>query len=625
MKNYWKVVQSEFRERVFSSKKRVIKFVAICFVPFLYAFICIWAFWDPISNIGLAPMGIISNDNQVNLVSGKTNGATPIQGIGVAKAYVDKNGQTHQIGQEKFDFSNSAEKFESIITTNGTEIKPGEDFNSYYVSLIDLVMETWKTNSVPGISFNAKKQKYTFEASENISLSNVEYKNGAEARKIATQNSDGSWKVLDSKKYWVQVQLPQDFSLNVVNVFDHFSQKLNISNPEDSESLKDILADFAKSPINLWSTYRNNFIFGQFIYLFDHFKAGALIESGPQVAIATLQKMLELAPAMDDQAIQLIETIAKLGIGIINSANNILPDFSKGITSGIDGIDYNLYGLGLGQFFLCIGAWVGVLMQTFIYDRKKRVQSASTLSFYFGKLTLMLATALIQITILMLAVFGLGFHVIGAEFWLLFLWMIFTTFIFTIIINALWFSFRDQTVGKFLCVVFLVINLSSGWGTFPTFMQAKFFEVLSYIAPYTYSIHGQGAIIYGLAAGGQNLADNLIILANFGYLLIFGVIFALLGIYSARQRHREMMFSTSSNKKLVDILTEMNLTDFITNKNKANWKELELQDRQLICKNVAAKYPEEKFFKSYENWRDQQSLNNSEIKNPSQASPSDDE
>lgn len=34
-------VKAEFAERAFSSKKRVIKFIAICFVPFLYAFICI--------------------------------------------------------------------------------------------------------------------------------------------------------------------------------------------------------------------------------------------------------------------------------------------------------------------------------------------------------------------------------------------------------------------------------------------------------------------------------------------------------------------------------------------------------------------------------------------------------
>gem|GEM_PF-835539 len=44
MKKYYGYVDSvkaEFGERVFSSRKRVIKFIAICFVPFLYAFVCI--------------------------------------------------------------------------------------------------------------------------------------------------------------------------------------------------------------------------------------------------------------------------------------------------------------------------------------------------------------------------------------------------------------------------------------------------------------------------------------------------------------------------------------------------------------------------------------------------------
>ncbi|WP_338971663.1 ABC transporter permease [Spiroplasma endosymbiont of Panorpa germanica] len=618
MKNYWKVVQSEFQERVFSSKKRVIKFVAICFVPFLYAFFCIWAFWDPIPNIGLAPMGIISNDSKVNLVSGKTEGALPVEGIGVAKSYIDKDGKEVEVGNQKFDFTKAA----AVITQNNTRIEVDGNFNHYYVSVFDLIMQTWQSNTIPGISYDTKKEKFEFKISDSMTLSNVEYKNGDQASKIAAQNEDGSWKTFETKKYWVQMQIPHDFSVNIINIFDHINQKANI---KESSDFKSLLAAFGDSPINIWSTYRNNFIFGQFIYLFDNFKTGALVDAGPSLLLATLQQMLQLAPETNSQAIKIIEKITQMGIDLINSANNLLPDFSKGLTSHIDGIEHNLYGLGLGQFFLCIGAWVGVLMQTFIYDRKKRVSSASNISFYFGKLTLMIATAFIQITILMLSVFGLGFHVIGASFGLLYLWMVFTTIIFTIIINALWFSFRDQTVGKFLCVVFLVINLSSGWGTFPTFMQSGFFEVLSYIAPYTYSIHGQGAIIYGIAVSGQNLTDNLIILANFGYLLIFGLLFTILGIFSARQRHREMMFSTASDKKLITILKELNLTNFVLKANKVDWKGLESQNHQLIYDMVNEKYPEEKVFKSYERWVNKQEGQNPQLVNPQKASASDDE
>jgi hypothetical protein len=47
------------------------------------------------------------------------------------------------------------------------------------------------------------------------------------------------------------------------------------------------------------------------------------------------------------------------------------PD-SKGITVDIEGVENGIYGIGLGEFFLLIGLYVGTLMHTFVYDRAKR-------------------------------------------------------------------------------------------------------------------------------------------------------------------------------------------------------------------------------------------------------------
>ncbi|UNF61258.1 hypothetical protein [Spiroplasma poulsonii] len=42
---------------------QIIKYILICFVPFLYGFICAWAFWNPLAKIGSIPMAIVDNDN----------------------------------------------------------------------------------------------------------------------------------------------------------------------------------------------------------------------------------------------------------------------------------------------------------------------------------------------------------------------------------------------------------------------------------------------------------------------------------------------------------------------------------------------------------------------------------
>ncbi|AHI53675.1 hypothetical protein SSABA_v1c02630 [Spiroplasma sabaudiense Ar-1343] len=626
MKNYWKIVQAEFQERVFSSKKRIVKFVAICFVPFLYAFICIWAFWNPIPNIGKAPIAIVSNDQQVNLVSGVNKDGKPQ--IGGAYKYI-KNGEEFLIDKTDFDFG-ILEPGDVVITYAGSKIEvDSTNFAVAKYSIVDNFLNSWKGNNVSGITFNDKNQKFTIAASEEMKLTNISYVNGEAAKKLAIDKpNNGGWETLDTKTYWAQIQIPSDISFNFINYLDKLSAQKFISSKKTSFLKNDLWSSFADNPINFWSTYKNNFLFGQFMYLFDNFKTGIIFETGPKVVADSLKEMINsitldnIIPPVIGGAIKtaLLEILDTIEAGI-----KLVPDFSNFLTSQIDGSNTNVYGIGLGQFFLCIGVWIGALMQTFIYDRKKRVESASNISFYFGKLTLMVATSLIQTTILMISILGLGFHVIGPSFGWLFLWMLFTATVFTIIINALWFSFRDQTVGKFLCIIFLVINLSSGWGTFAPFMQHSFFQVLSYIAPYTYSIHGQGAIIYGLSINGQNLIDNLIILQNLAVLLLFAMVFGIIGVFSAKNRCREMLYSTSSPKRLAIILKELNLNDFLRANQKPDWAKLATVDSKEIFNAVNEKFPEEVKLERYKKWEATQNLNNKELKTPKQASSSDDD
>ncbi|WP_233485554.1 hypothetical protein [Spiroplasma sp. ChiS] len=94
--------------------------------------------------------------------------------------------------------------------------------------------------------------------------------------------------------------------------------------------------------------------------------------------------------------------------------------------------------------------------------------------------------------------------------------------IFTIIEHAIWFAPTDGDVGKYLIVIYLILNLTAGWGTFPAFMQATFFHFISFITPFKYVIHGMGNIIYGIGTGEGSLAQyQTEIIQNTGILLIW--------------------------------------------------------------------------------------------------------
>jgi len=67
----------------------------------------------------------------------------------------------------------------------------------------------------------------------------------------------------------------------------------------------------------------------------------------------------------------LAQLLAKNSYGMTNQ---------KLTTMTIKGSKYGLYGIGLGQFFLLIGLYVGSLLQSFIFDRAKRTKKATATS-----------------------------------------------------------------------------------------------------------------------------------------------------------------------------------------------------------------------------------------------------
>jgi putative membrane protein len=75
-------------------------------------------------------------------------------------------------------------------------------------------------------------------------------------------------------------------------------------------------------------------------------------------------------------------------------------------------------------------------------------------------------------------------------------------------------------------------------------MQFPFFHYVSYILPFTYMIHAQGAIVYGIGTNTHVFANALYVLQNVGILLIYVIIFGVLGLFMSRRRERELYYGT---------------------------------------------------------------------------------
>ncbi len=860
---WWHAFKVEFSDRIWSSKKRLIKTVAICFIPFLYGFICIWAFWNPIPQIGAAPMALVNQDkSQVMVTFNHEDKTTKKDQIGFAGVdyytTVGSTASTDKHLHNTFDAESLNEALQiksgdkgsviELVTFDGNILKTtdlgatksGDYHDAIDISVISDLMKTWETGNVDGVEYNKSTKNLSMKVNDEITLSNIKYIDGQEANDMATLETDsdgnpnGEWKTNDDSN-WLQIQIPYSFTQNILGTLESTVFNYDMSSGSTLKPTKYFMDQMTKAPINMWSTYKKNFLYGQFMYIFNEFKSSMLVDLAPQMLLQTVVSIADeqinqslsgevYKPdttwtangikttasdpnssmtfsagtdkyyAIKNDAIktQLIASANKQGLkaeaklidastsfegnekAIADSnsksiVKNLAAFFesllnnslvNKGVTIGINKIigstsleswlinpaDYakdgsvnqvsyklpfsgdttialmtrpsvlasileqdsslidtttqtsgktdnadiklsygikpitttpsdlvstwlgyktdggikdatpvsffqkqgvvsalgyttkdnkqiynkdnnaknyiairttdptknnpsllhnmntnltgianilghsgssydgfinkdifttniegahitdegNPYGIGLGEFFLCIGLWVGVLMQSFVYDREKRDKAASAIQWYLSKTGMMLLTGTVQCTILMVTVGMLGWFAIGPVFGLQFLWMLVTTWTFVIIEQALWFSFSDETIGKFFCVLYLIVNLSSGWGTFPPSMQDPFFGVIGHIAPYTYSIQGQGAIIYGIGTNGSNWMDNQFILERFGILILMSAIFFALGLYVSGRRNAEVNYGTAHKTKLLKAFRALGYEELIT-------------------------------------------------------------
>ena len=153
------------------------------------------------------------------------------------------------------------------------------------------------------------------------------------------------------------------------------------------------------------------------------------------------------------------------------------------------------YGYALSPYVLSLSLFVGAIVLNVIYPiRKTFSEQESAIRWWLSKASVAGVAAFMQATILMLVmVFFLGLtpehpaHFIGAVYLTSFAYMSIVSLLVIVLDNP----------GRFLAMVFLVLQLGSSEGTFPIQTANGFFQAINPLVPMTYSIRALRQAISG--------------------------------------------------------------------------------------------------------------------------------
>ena len=155
------------------------------------------------------------------------------------------------------------------------------------------------------------------------------------------------------------------------------------------------------------------------------------------------------------------------------------------------------YGAGLAPLFMSLALWIGAyVLFLFVRPLSPRALATSQRSIRtaLGGWLAPTLVGLVQVASLVLVV-GRGVDIRIAHPVLAFLFLCFTSMTFVAILHAL--AARLGAVGKFLGLVFMVVQLVSAGGTFPWQTLPAPLQAVHHVVPMSHAVDGLRRLLYG--------------------------------------------------------------------------------------------------------------------------------
>ncbi|MDR0825660.1 MAG: hypothetical protein LBM72_00145, partial [Mycoplasmataceae bacterium] len=190
----------EAKDRCFSAKDRWLKVLGIIFIPFIYGFVCIAAFWNPLAKIGSIPMSIASLDQEKVLVQDYDTSNNPMDDVngeskgmclGIPEMWSDALPNTENINfTQHFPENLTLDEYKtwgeshvvaSVLTEGGSVLDYSHTISSYNgnvqsISFMDSMMTNWQNGDMSDIfKFNSKQNLYEADINESLKISNIKY------------------------------------------------------------------------------------------------------------------------------------------------------------------------------------------------------------------------------------------------------------------------------------------------------------------------------------------------------------------------------------------------------------------------------------------------------------------
>lgn len=176
------------------------------------------------------------------------------------------------------------------------------------------------------------------------------------------------------------------------------------------------------------------------------------------------------------------------------------------------------YGHALAPYVLSVALYVGMLVFNFVYPiRRVADPSASATSWWFSKVVVgaLAATAMAVVESGIMMLFGLTIDHVPSFF--------ITTICFGLASMAvvMFLSMTFDNPGRFVAMVLLMLQLGGSGGTFPMEVTMKFYNVIHWYLPMTYSILGLRDSISGGLGEHYTMFCNLVLL---GIAVVFNLL-----------------------------------------------------------------------------------------------------
>ncbi|WP_085524214.1 YhgE/Pip domain-containing protein [Tuberibacillus sp. Marseille-P3662] len=173
------------------------------------------------------------------------------------------------------------------------------------------------------------------------------------------------------------------------------------------------------------------------------------------------------------------------------------------------------YGPAFAPYFLALGLYVGMFLFCSVFPLSTFLYARSSFSWFFGKMGVLFIVGALQAVILDGLMLLMGIHVDSIIHFILF--TILTCWSFAAIL--LFINTALGSIGRFVSMALLILQLTASAGSFPLEMLPTFFQKLNPWIPMSYAILGFKSIIS---------AKNNSVLVNSMYALIAFLIIGML-------------------------------------------------------------------------------------------------